>query len=34
MRMRLIRALAKTVPRCPCCGVLARTSKRQKLVTQ
>jgi hypothetical protein len=34
MRLRLIRALVKTLPRCPCCGVFAGTYKRRKLVTQ
>ena len=34
MRVRLINALIKTLPRCPCCGANAATYRRQKIMTQ
>jgi len=34
MRARLTRVLAKTLPRCPCCGLIAASNRRRKLVTQ
>jgi SRSO17 transposase len=34
MRLRLINALIKTLPRCPCCGSTAATYRRQTIVTQ
>jgi len=34
MRVRLINALIKTLPRCPCCGSNAATYRRQKIMTQ
>src|SRR5207249_145031 len=33
-RARLINALVKTVPRCPCCGAKAATYRRPKVMTQ
>jgi hypothetical protein len=34
MRVRLSRALSKTIIRCPCCGAVAASRKRRKIVTQ
>jgi hypothetical protein len=34
MRVRLIHALVKTLPRCPCCGTAAASTARRKLMTQ
>jgi len=34
MRIRLVNALIKTLPRCPCCGSNAATNRRQKIMTQ
>jgi hypothetical protein len=34
MRLRLIRALIKILPRCPCCGAHEAIARGQKLVTQ
>jgi len=34
MRVRLIHALVKTLPRCPCCGAAAASTARRKLMTQ
>jgi SRSO17 transposase len=34
MRVRLINALIKTLPRCPCCGCNPATYRRQKIMTQ
>jgi hypothetical protein len=34
MRLRLINALIKTLPRCPCCGNNAQTFRRRKIMTQ
>jgi SRSO17 transposase len=34
MRARLINVLAKTLPRCPCCGASAPTYRRRKVMTQ
>ncbi len=34
MRLRLINALVRTIPRCPCCGVMAATDAQRNLMTQ
>jgi hypothetical protein len=34
MRVRLSRALSKTSIRCPCCGAVAASRTRRKIVTQ
>jgi len=34
MRVRLIYALVKILPRCPCCGTIAASTERRKLMTQ
>ena len=34
MRVRLINALIKTLPRCPCCGSNTATYRRQKIMMQ
>jgi hypothetical protein len=34
MRVGLIHALVKTLPQCPCCGSIAASTARRKLMTQ